>query len=783
MARRTFAALVAMLVALSAAARNPDPADAIVLAVKVNQVSRGDAVVIPIDGSKDLWVRIREAERFGLALPPPGEVAERSGDYMKLRFSPKLALAVDLDKLELAIEAAPELLARQNFSLSSQPQLAPRVQAAPNGFISYGLGRQTFTGSSATVTGDLLANIAIRDWVMRSDWTYASRGRDEPVQRGSSFVLHDDVERMLRWTVGDVQPAGGYAGRSPAMAGISVERLFAVSPGFIANPTASFSGSVRTPTVAEIYVDGARVRTIALAPGTYEFRDLSYFSGLRNVEIVLRDRAGNTESLRLPVYFTGENLRAGLHEFRYAAGSPRDSFEGNGAYTGRAISGRHRYGVTDDLTLGVNAEAIPGYRSVGAGAILRVSTLGIVAANAVYSDSDQGLRGHSAIAAYSYGGQRVSFSATAFSQSRDFGAAPGNGISLAPGRPRERFSAGFGMGIGPQRNITIDGSRGRTWDGPSDSLVSARITQGFANGAAVNLTVARRDDGAIRGNDVTLAVSLPLWTGVSFNAASEQRAGRGSRQTVSASSSVPAGEGFGWRLDGEREADLVGSDAFVQGNHRYASLSAAARRVDAKGLEPVTGTDIRLAGAIVGIGGRAFLARPIAQSFALAEVPGVPGVRIYHNSQLVGRTDGEGQLLVPALGGYGVNQLSLDDRDVPIDRELKEVRQEVVPRDFVGTRVSFETKRVSALGGILVATVGGQPMPVASAELALRGGKGDTAGISGPDGDFYFDDLEPGRYEIEALNRRVRCRASVTLEQGRGPFVDLGRVSCSAITQ
>jgi outer membrane usher protein len=205
--------------------------------------------------------------------------------------------------------------------------------------------------------------------------------------------------------------------------------------------------------------------------------------------------------------------------------------------------------------------------------------------------------------------------------------------------------------------------------------------------------------------------------------------------------------------------------------------------VEARGLEPVTGTDVRLAGSVVGIGGRAFLARPVAQSFALAEVPGVAGVRIYHNSQLVGRTDGEGQLLVPALGGYGVNQLSLDDRDVPIDRELKQVRQEVVPRDFVGTRASFETKRVSALGGILVASIGGQPLPVASAELVLRGGKGDAAGISGPDGDFYFDDLEPGRYEIEALNRKVRCRASVTLAEGRGPFVDLGRVSCSAIAQ
>lgn len=783
MARRALAALLALLVAWPASAQAPDPAEAIVLAVKVNQVPRGDAVVVPIADSADLWMRVREAERLGLTLPPPGEAAERSGEFLRLRASPRLALAVDLDKLELAIEAAPELLARQRFSLSSQPQLAPRRQAAPNGFLTYSIGQQTFTGSASTVTGAVLANLAVDDWVLRSDWNYVSRGRDLPVQRGASFVLRDDVERMLRWTVGDVQPAGGFAGRASPMAGIAVERLFAVSPGFIASPTASFSGSVRTPTVAEIYVDGARVRTLNLAPGTYEFRDLSYFSGLRNVEIVLRDRAGNVESIRLPVYFAGENLRAGLHEFRYAAGSPRTSFEGGGAYAGQAFTARHRYGITDDFTIGANVEAIPGYWSAGAGATVRVGTLGIVAVNANYSDSERGLRGHSSIAAYSYGGQRISFTATAFHQSRDFGVTPGGGLSLAPGRPRERLSAGFGTGIGPQRTLTLDASRGRTWDGPGDSIVSARLTQGFASGASVGVVVARRDDGALRGTDIALSLSLPIWPGVAFNAATEQRAGKGARQTASAAASVPAGEGIGWRLDVEREPDLTGADAFVQGNHRYASVAAAVRRVDARGLGPATGTDIRLAGSIAGIGGRLFLARPIAQSFALAEVPEVPGVRIYHNSQLVGSTDAQGQLLVPALGGYGINQLALDDRDVPIDRELKQVRQEVVPRDFVGTVVRFETKRVSSLGGILVAAAGGQVAPVVSAELVLRGATGERAGISGPDGDFYFDDLEPGRYEIEALNRRLRCRATVALAEGKGPFVDLGKVDCHALAQ
>lgn len=781
--RRALAALALLAAVPPALAQAPDPKEAIVLAVRVNQVARGDALVVPVEGSRDLWVREGDTRRFGLALPPPGEAMERSGEFVRFRDSPRLGLAVDLDRLELAIEAAPDLLARQQFSLSMQPPLQPAAQGAPNGFVNWAVGRQAFTGSASTTTADVLVNAAVRDWVARSDWHWVSQGRADPLQRGRSFLLHDDTGRMLRWSAGDVQPAGGYASRSPAVAGIAVERLFAVSPGFTPSPTTTLAGSVRSPAVAEIYVDGARIRTIDLAPGTYEFRDLSYFSGLRNVEVVLRDRAGNIETLKLPVYFAGDSLRAGLHEFRYAAGSPRTSWEGEGAYAGFAVSGRHRYGLTDDVTVGASFESVPGYRAAGIQAVARVVTLGLVGANLAWSQGDAGRQGQSVLASWSYGGRRASASATAFFQTRDFGAMPGGGLSLAPGRPRERLAASIGTGIGPQRTLTVDASRGRTWDGPSDSLVAARLSQGLANGAAVDLAVAWRDDGRARGTDVSIGVSIPLGSGVTLNSVAVRRAGEAARLATSASSSMPAGEGLGWRVNAEHEADITGADAHVRGNGRFAAASASVRRVATRGQAASTGTDVRLEGSIAAIGDRVFLSRPVAQSFALAEVPGLEGVRIYQNGQLAGRTDAQGRLLVPALGGYGVNQLAIDDRDVPVDREIKQVRIDVVPRDFVGAVARFETKRVSSLGGLLVAEVGGQPVAVASGEVTLRGAKGEAAGITGPEGDFHFDDLEPGRYEIEALNRRVKCRASVELPEGRGPFVDLGRVRCHAPAQ
>ena len=60
----------------------------------------------------------------------------------------------------------------------------------------------------------------------------------------------------------------------------------------------------------------------------------------------------------------------------------------------------------------------------------------------------------------------------------------------------------------------------------------------------------------------------------------------------------------------------------------------------------------------------------VEQSFALVQVGDVPGVRTYLENQPMGSTDGSGKILVPSLGAFRANRISIADGDVPIDRTI-----------------------------------------------------------------------------------------------------------------
>ena len=66
------------------------------------------------------------------------------------------------------------------------------------------------------------------------------------------------------------------------------------------------------------------------------------------------------------------------------------------------------------------------------------------------------------------------------------------------------------------------------------------------------------------------------------------------------------------------------------------------------------------------IGGGLHATRPVQESFALVRVPGMKGVRAYLSHQEVGRTNRNGDVLVPNLLPYYGNRLDIADEDVPL---------------------------------------------------------------------------------------------------------------------
>ena len=115
----------------------------------------------------------------------------------------------------------------------------------------------------------------------------------------------------------------------------------------------------------------------------------------------------------------------------------------------------------------------------------------------------------------------------------------------------------------------------------------------------------------------------------------------------------------------------------------------------------------------------------------LVRVAGVPNVRVYLSNQLVGRTDANGNLLVPNLLSYYGNTVRIDDRDVPLDYAISQTQKTIAPSYRGGAFVEFPVVQVRTIVGSIV----------------QRGAEGDVVPAFGEltltDGGICLKDFEP----------------------------------------
>lgn len=118
------------------------------------------------------------------------------------------------------------------------------------------------------------------------------------------------------------------------------------------------------------------------------------------------------------------------------------------------------------------------------------------------------------------------------------------------------------------------------------------------------------------------------------------------------------------------------------------------------------------------LGGDPYWTRPVEGSFAVVDA-GTPGVHVYRDNLEVGRTNDAGRLLVPDLRPFDTNRLSIDDRDLPIDRGIEHGEEAVAPPFGAGVLMRFALDRAVSVR-LHLRDERGQPVPAGS-ELLLDG--------------------------------------------------------------
>lgn len=728
----------------------------------------------------DFLLREQDLKSIGLLLPGGAATVIVGEEYRPLRSLPGMEYAFNEKTLTLELVAASNLLPKQLFDF--QPRWSPGVSFPKDtgGFFNYGVAYtagNSFAFKSLEVAGEL--GVRWSDYLFFSSSSYTHQPSEDRFVRQMTNVTYDVRPTMQRAIFGDFQvPSSGPFSSGVLLGGISFSKVYRIDPYFLYYPTARFSGEVSFPSSAQVYLDGIPIRAEKLSPGEYDFRNIWYFGGKRDVTVVIRDPFGREERITQPYYFTDTILREGLHEYSYNLGFRREDFgEESNRYGPPAFSAFHNYGASDSLTVGFRGEGDKEFANLGSQASYRSTRAGQFSVSLAGSVEKGNGAGGAAAFSHQYQDRRLGTRLLLVGQSRDF-------ATFAGGNPadRLRYLAGAGASYGTASTgfLSLDYAVRGKQEGPELRVASARYTKNFMGTLSLQFSCTNSRE-RVSTNVFFAGLTYYPWVDTSLSAG-YRREEDTNTYTVQAQKNQPVGEGWGYRLTAGKadapEASVTSVNPFVQYKAKRAIVSA-----EYSGDFPDSGKSresyrLSAAGGIAYVGGVFGLSRPVTDSFGLVTVDNLAGVRVYQNNQEIGRTDARGRVFVPTMGSYVENQITIADKDVPMDYSLAEVSRLVSPPLRSGSVIRFGVRKYQAVTGKLYAKVDGEARPVEYHEIRVEVEGKELSFPTGKGGEFYLENPRPGVFSASFEFKGKARVFELKVPESEETIVDLGGITC-----
>lgn len=778
-----------------AAAPRPfgEPTQEVVVSLKVNGVPKDERIARMTAGGAFLLPRA-EIES-ALPLAAGAAVHEIEGEaYVALASLPGVKVSFDERTLTLDVVVPASQFPAQRFDLTAPPVPVDLHSTEPSALVTYRAGYAGTEGGSGTLSLALDAAAQWGDWILRNRSFHARTSEETLSIRQETQLLRDDRANLRRLVVGDASLPGLALGSAAGIAGLTFAKAYILSPYFVRQPRAGYSGIVDFPSQVDFYVGNTLVMRQRVAPGPFDIQNFTYFGGQRDVRVVVRDMFGREQTIAYPFYFASQGLAAGLHDYSYQAGWLRTvGIDGSPDYGRFALAAFHQYGFSDALTLGVRAEATRSRVNGGPDMVYRTERFGLFGLRAAAShDRDERRDGHAV--SFSHAFQRNELSTQVIAQRFSEGYRLLGEERAAT--PLSDLTASVGMSSAAYGSVSLAFTRLELREGidPIEGLpASERLTRSVALsyskhlGRGLNLTaVARKRLGEPGGHE--------FFAGLQYLPGGDQAANltvnrdlAGTRTTaLQWSNQVPRGEGLAWLVGLQRQQSAEGDARLfaprLDWYTRWATVSAEATRLEGGAAASATAYSLALSGSLLGVGGHFMASRPVADSFAVAEiVPPIEGVRVYENNQEIGRTDARGRILLPNITSYANNFVSIDDKDVPIEYSIGKVGRTFSPVLRSGTRVPFAVERVRTFTGTFHYRVGGERRPLEYHLVVVSAGERRFEVASAREGAFYVENLPAGRHRAEVELRGRRCEFTLVVPQTPATEIVLGEVdTCDA---
>ena len=749
--------------AASASAAGFEAGQRAYLELEVNGVKHGEALVY-VRGT-DYWVDVDALKGAGLQDRGDGERIMVEGRIV-VRLSSLAGLSAILDEaaLVLRVTADPALLGRSVLNLAPARPKDIQYRRDASAFVNYATAWDSTERHLVSLEGGLSMGAGLLTG-------YVSHAPDGIV-RGPVSLTVDLRERLQRWIVGDTVASNGALGGSAQIAGLSVSRNYELDPYFLRLPTVGLTGTLMTPSVVDVFVNDRLVRREHLPPGAFDVQGLPLPVGAGSARIVMRDAFGREQEVSGSYYLSSGTLAPGLHQYHYAVGAQRISAATENWKYGEPVAfARHRAGLTDALTLGGRVEASAGLVTGGPELVTRIGRFGEVEVAGAWSRHVDEDIGYAWSGGYLYSNRRVTLGGAVRGATRDFVTL--STLLDSPDRVRLESGLTASSRLGRLASLTLSYQDRRYYgSSPRHTQVSLSATRRLTGRSNLFVTASRSRQGDEISPSLFAGISFGVGPRHTIGATAEHNDGQ-SAAAFEAQRAMPLGEGYGYRVRGET-GDLAAVDGDIRYQSRWGRYEVRHNEVAGERL-----TSVSAAGALVAIGGRVFAARPVEQSFALVRVPGVAGVRTYLSNLEVGRTDRNGNLLVPNMLPYYGNKLSIAPEDVPLNRTIEKRELTVAPPFRGGAVAEFRADREQRIAGTIVLKKGwGTIVPTFGVLFGETGNGSRHETPLGPHGEFYLEDLSPGTLRARIEYADLTCEMDIVVPDSEQPVVPMETVEC-----
>ena len=608
-------------------------------------------------------------------------------------------------------------------------------------------------------------------------------GLQTPSVRLDTTYTRSNPDSLQRYRFGDFISSGLSWSRPVRMGGAQMSTDFSLRPDLVLYPSPTIRGQAAVPSNVDLFVNGVRQFSQSVAPGPFEIRQAPIASGAGQIAVAVTDALGRQTYQNVSFYTSGKLLKPGLSSTSLEGGWVRRNYGlASNDYGEAALSGSLRYGYTPALTVEAHGEGMRGLQQAGGGLVANLDNWAILSTSAAGSNAssdassgDSGGRGMQ----YSLGVERsagnLSFSLSktrATRGYRDIGAIEGSPVL----RSQTTASAGlstnsygsFNVAYTAVDSAAFTGVAGLTGAGFGATNIKVLSLSYFKSlFQRVTLFASAFKQLNESNSSITIVLVIPL--GARDVVGINNTSGGGSSQlSLQASRPVISPGDVGWQLQDNEGTFAQRSAEFaykgVHGTPTFA-VSQTGNQVSER---------VGLRGAVAVADRSVFLTNWIDDSFAVVNAGGMKNIGVFSENRFAGRTDDNGQLLVPDLRSYDVNRLGINVLDLPIDGDIDVSENMIKPRDRSGVVVRFNTRQSSSAKVTLVDGAGRFIPPGASVTLLDNGLKAPI----GYDGETFLSQLGANNRLQVTLPGGGGCFAQFQMTAHSDTIPDIGPLVC-----